>query len=98
MATAKQGIDDMWKYVTDDGNLGTMTFPKPGRVIAYELETSWDGNGNPPAIVSTGQVQCMIGQDLKTFAQNRLNSKTDQWKITNVWIVYAPFKLADITS
>jgi hypothetical protein len=72
-----------------------MRFPKPGKVVAYELKSTWDGKGTAPSISSDSRVQLNIGEDLRTFA-NRHNSEISGWKLMGLWIVYAPFKWEEI--
>ena len=99
-------LDGMWGYlITDDNlkktteeNLKKMTFPKPARVVAYELTTtSWDGKGMAPTISSDGTTAPRIGEDILQFAKHRNATKTDAWMLTNLWVAFAPFKWAEIS-
>jgi hypothetical protein len=81
--------------LTGDRIPNAMRFPKPGRVVAYELKSTWDGKGTAPSISSDSRVQLNIGEDLRTFA-NRHNSEISGWKLMGLWIVYAPFKWEEI--
>lgn len=83
-----ESFDGMWSYVLDDTNLGKMTFQKPGRVLAYELQApNWNGQGNQPAVASNGKLESKVGWKLKDFAKSRNDTKTADWVLTNLWIV-----------
>lgn len=94
-----ESLDGMWSYVLDETNYGRMTFQKPGRVLAYELKApNWNGQGKPPAIASDGKLESKVGWELKDFARSRNETKTADWILTNLWIVFAPFKWDAIVS
>ncbi|KAL8784742.1 MAG: hypothetical protein Q9213_003773 [Squamulea squamosa] len=94
-----ESLDGMWSYVLDDTNIGKMKFQKPGRVLAYELKaTNWDGHGRPPAIASNGKLESKVGLELKEFARSRNDTKTTDWMLIDLWIVFAPFQVNAIVS
>ena len=97
--TVSNSLDFMWTYVLDDNNFGNMTFPKPGRVQAYELKApNWNGQDKPPAVTNDGKLEPKVGMELKAFAQDRIKIKTNDWVLTNLWLVAAPFKEGAIFS
>lgn len=91
-----ESLDSVLSYV-DAANTDKMAFQKPGRVVAYEL-TSWDGKGPSPPVVSTpGFVPpSLVGRDVLEFAKIRAELKDKAWRLTNVWIVHAPLREADV--
>ena len=99
LLTIKESFDSMWSDVLDDTNYGNMTFKKPGRVMAYELKApKWNGEGKPPAIALDGKLESRVGWELKDFARSRNATKTADWILTDLWIIFAPFKLDAIVS
>ena len=91
--TVGGSLDSMWAYVLDDKIFGKMTFQTPGRVLAYELKApGWNGQDKPPAVTNDGKLEPRVGMELKAFAQDRINIKTNDWVLTNLWLVAAPFK------
>ena len=97
--TISESLDSTWTYVLDETNFNKTTFPKPGRVLAYELKApSWNGQSKPPAITSDGKLEPKVGMELKDFAKDRNAIKTTDWALTNLWIVSAPYKWDAIVS
>ena len=91
--TVSNSLDSMWTYVLDDKIFGKMTFQTPGRVLAYELKApNWNGQDKPPAVTNDGKLEPKVGMELKAFAQDRIKIKTNDWDLTNLWLVAAPFK------
>jgi hypothetical protein len=90
---ASPTLDDTLKYVVNDNDFGKMTFTKPGSVLAYELKaTKWNGQDKPPAVTNDGKLESKVGMELQAFARDRINIKTNEWVLTNLWLVSAPFK------
>lgn len=99
IVTVSGSLDSVWSYVLDDTNFEKTTFPKPGRVLAYELKApNWDGQGKPPAITSDGKLEPKVGMELRDFAKDRTATKTNDWILSDLWIVSAPYKWQAIVS
>lgn len=98
-------LEGMWSYVTSSATYEAMTFPKPARVVAYQVITPVGGlltseaPSSPSPMVEEGDVQKpMVGLDLQDFVATWLRIKTSGWAMTNVYMVYAPLRWSDIIS
>ncbi len=94
--TENNNIDGVLNYLVEDDFRTELGLKHPCRVVAYELTTTWDGKGEAPRMYSDGQMRFRVGEELKSFFQSRKDTKTNEWKLTQLWFAFAPFKEQEI--